>query len=154
VINLLTAIQTAFQNDSTLMGIFSDGLWLNQAPDEDGGNGPSLPACVVMPIKPVPHYSTSTTTFWEQSQVQFSVYALTDTEVFTALEALKALFVFQPLSMPNGAANLEGRYQGDWIERSDEKVWRGYLLLEFKVQESLPSISMGEFSRAFDSSFE
>lgn len=135
--NLTQAIQTAFNGNSDLMGIFTDGLWLGAAPDQSGGNGPKLPVCVMVTIKPVTHYDTSPSTYWEQTQIQFSVFALDDVTAFDALEALKSLFANSRIAMPGGAICLEGRYMGDWIEKADEKVWRGYCLFEFKVEQSI-----------------
>lgn len=83
--SLLDALVGKFDSSPTLTSLFPGGLFLSLAPTDQG-----LPVCVLTVISAVPTYTTcsSTTPF----NVQFAVFADSDTSALDAIEEIKQVF--------------------------------------------------------------
>lgn len=129
---LLTALQTAFNANSSLTSVFSNGLENVEGADLD-----HLPNCVLLVVSAVPEYSTGTA-YTEPVYIQFTVRSTSGTVCQQALNNLEKTFDHKALTLSTETVSDARRSGGlNRVTKEDERVFRGDVEYRFTVDRSL-----------------
>lgn len=132
MLELLTAIQTHFSANADLATLFPDGCYLSLAPDAK-----PLPVCVLTFVSAAPQWNTGGY-YLNVVNLQFSIYAQTDTAALNGAAAVAKAFDFASLPLATQQC-VSVRRTNEGIIREDERVWHALVQYEVWVGESLPT---------------
>ena len=131
MIQLLTAVQTAFNANISLSSLFPNGLENAEAADTE-----ALPTCVLVEVSSNNDYNTSRG-YVETGYIQFTVRSTNAGDVRNALEYLQSTYDHKPLALSPDLLMDSRIVMGAIVKKEDERVWRGDVEYKFVVGRNL-----------------
>ena len=139
LIQLLIGIQTLFNDIPALTAIFPNGCFLSHA-----RNAEPLPTCVLTLVTATPDFQTQPTCLLNTVQVQFSVWATTDTVALNAIGLIKAHFDFVTLTLGDEYEltdiSVGTIRKSEGILAEDEQTYHAFVTYEFLITEDVGQV--------------